>query len=256
MKKKTYKKAEDKGMGNPLALASLGLTAFSAKDQVFDFVKKYWPWLLGLAGVTVGGYYVYSYFNDSNLDLKEDTSSEPTQLEKLDAQNIAESLFKAMKDPGTDEDIIYDLLNGKTYNDFVKISEAFGKRYYSKTLGTEGGSLFGINAGLFEWLTFELSNYDMKELEKVIPSIFRIQRNMRVGGKAFAKNDFSAHKANQVNGVWLRKGIDQAYKKGDEIGTIKLIITDPIEKSKRYAIVDKPYNVLWDLFIDVENIEA
>jgi hypothetical protein len=256
MKKKSYKKPDPKGLKNPIALASLGLTAFSAKDQVLDFVRNYWPWILGLAGVTVGGYYAYSYFNDSNLVIQEDRSLEPTKLEKLDAQNIAESLFKAMSNPGTDEQIIYDLLNGLTYNDFAKISTAFGKRYYSQTLGTEGGSLFGTNAGLFEWLTFELSNDDMKQLEKIIPSVFKIERNLRVGGKAFAKNDFSAHKANQVNGVWLRKGIDQTYKKGDEIGTIKLLITDPIEPTKRYAIVDKPYNLVWDLFIDTDNLEA
>lgn len=258
MKKPTTyqnQRSEKKGLGNPIAIASFGLTALSAKDQVYSFIKNYWPWMLGLTGLSVGGYFIYKQIKDPNISLKTDTKKQPSSLSSLEAQNIAESLFKAMNSPGTDEELILDLLNGRTYNDFVKISDSFGKRYYDKILGSEGGWLLNDKFGLFEWLSFELTNKDMAKLQKVIPAIFKIEKTIRPGGKAIAKKTFTAHKAKKIEGVWHRKEIDKTYNKGEVLGSIIVIITDPWETNKKYAIIDKPWS-LDELFIDFENIEA
>lgn len=256
-KPNTYKEnPEEKGLGNPLAIAGLALSGLTAKDQIMDLLKKYWPWMLGLVAVSVGGYMFYKKIKDPNIALKQDNSQEKSKLSKLEAQNIAETLFKAMYNPGTDENTILDVLNGKTYNDFVKISEAFGKRYYDKTLGIEGGWLFNDEYGLFEWLSFELSNSDMLKLQKVIPAIFKIEKTLRVGGNAIAKKEFVANKAELIDNVWHKKGVEKPYRKNDKLGRVVLIINDPFQKNKQYAIIDKPWNPFYHIWVDVDNIEA
>lgn len=253
-KHKKQTKTKDQGLKNPLALASVGLSAFSAKDQIFDFLKKYWPYLAGGTVLAIGGYYAYKAIKDPNIDLSTDNSQEPSSLSKLDAKNIAEILYKAMSSPGTDEEAIYNALNGKTYNDFVKIAEAFGKRYYDKTLGSEGGWLFNDEYGLYEWLSFELNPSDMEKLAKIIPAVFDVEKKLRVGAKAYAKKSFRSHVAENNNGVWSKGRADDFYNKGEKVGTIKLLVENP-DNGQQMAVIDKPYNIINDLFIDAENLE-
>jgi hypothetical protein len=253
MPKKTENK--DQGMKNPLALASVGLSVFSLKGQLFDFLKKYYPYLIGAGVLSVGGYYVYKQITDPNLGINEDKSQAPSNLTKLEAQNRAEKLFKAMKDFGTYEEVILNTLNGLTFNDFVKISDAFGVRYYSKVLGAEGGWLLDDKYGLYEWLSFELTIDDMEKVSKIIPAVFKIENNLRIGNEVYAKKTFPAHEARKIDGVWTRKEVVKTYNKGESVGTVKSIIDDPKSKNKSYVIVDKPWSTT-DLFIEKENLEA
>lgn len=135
-----------------------------------DFIGDNWLKLLIASGVIVGGYAVYKqFFAGDKQDF--DKGEPPPNIDMTTARTKAEQLFNAMRSPGTDEEIIYDILNGMNFNDFVMISNEFGKRYYDKTLGTDGGWLFNDELSLHEWLLEELSNSELAELETYMPDV-------------------------------------------------------------------------------------
>jgi len=83
------------------------------------------------------------------------------------AKAIAENLYTAMYDFGTDEDSIYFNLKGLTPADFAKVFLAFGKRAY---LGVGDGWIFGEKRDLIDWFAQELDDEMRKELEDLYGS--------------------------------------------------------------------------------------
>ncbi|WP_035677916.1 hypothetical protein [Flavobacterium limnosediminis] len=79
----------------------------------------------------------------------------------FNAKNIAEKLYNAMKDSGTDEDLIFNSLQGLSLTQFAQVIQAFGKRSYNSLYGNQinWNPLFGSLPlePLQVWLKSELS---------------------------------------------------------------------------------------------------
>ncbi len=117
----------------------------------------------------VGGVF-YKFYNRGKKHLKKFSTVGSTITDE-GAQNIASSLFSAMADLGTDEDLIYSSLKGLSKADFAKVYNAFGFKPYLPHLGMED-EYFGTDYDLVSWLTFELSASELEKLKSELPFIF------------------------------------------------------------------------------------
>ena len=132
-------------------------------------------------GIVVGGVILLStiiYF--VTKDPKSDTSgtmTDPTGnndngasgggLYQFNPTNIAQGLYEAMADFGTDEEAIFNLLAPVSQAQFAQVVQKFGSRKYNSwTGGTSGGSAQPLKV----WLKEELSSSDYEILRKKFPS--------------------------------------------------------------------------------------
>lgn len=141
-------------------------------SKVKSFVSDNWLNILLGGTIIIGGYSVYKlFFANTDPDIDFDENENSPVIDMVTAKTKAEQLFNAMRHPGTDEDTIYDVLSGVNFNDFVMISNAFGKRYYDKFLGVDGGWPLNDKLSLHEWLLQELSNGELQDLESYMPNV-------------------------------------------------------------------------------------
>lgn len=56
---------------------------------------------------------------------------------QIDPEAVAEKLYNAMKESGTDEEAILFALKNVNASQFVQVMQKFGKRSYNKTLGNQ-----------------------------------------------------------------------------------------------------------------------
>lgn len=92
----------------------------------------------------------------------------------FNAKNVASSLYEAMKDSGTDEETILEVLKTVNQAQFAQVVTAFGRLSYNKTLGNQ----YNVNplealpkVDLKGWLYNELSTKDYAILRSKYPSI-------------------------------------------------------------------------------------
>lgn len=131
-----------------------------------------------LAIVAVGGvaYVGYRFLKkDEPPKLTTNPNYPSSDLSDVQATTIAERLYNAMAGVGTDEQAILSALQGLTENDFIKVYEAFGKRQYSLFWGNKGDPLTSSKHHLITWLTNELNDNEIKELQKVIPNLLSVK---------------------------------------------------------------------------------
>jgi len=135
-----------------------------------------------MAIIAVGGvaYVGYKFLKKDDIPPKIDKkNNEPaTSLSQIQAIAIADRLYNAMTNVGTggfrtDTSVIYSSLQGLTYNDFIAVYEAFGKRQYSIFWGNVGDRWTSDNHHLITWLINELNEESIKEIEKIIPNILK-----------------------------------------------------------------------------------
>ena len=156
----------------PLTIASMALTSVSlAKDK--NFILNNWKPIVGIGaalGIGFVGYKIYQKLTEDNGHLKIDERFDKPTITQAQANQIASNLLIAMDRPGTNEEAIMRALEGLTYNDFVMVSDAFGRRAY-----VFGGStplpLPGKN--LLEWFAEELNAEDFTALKQAIPQAFK-----------------------------------------------------------------------------------
>jgi hypothetical protein len=86
------------------------------------------------------------------------------------AKSIADSLYAAMSDFGTDEESIFKLLQGLSEDDYKHVYNMFGLRSYNSVIGTRSGSLLGDDVNLNIWLSSELSTSDFNKLKNLFPN--------------------------------------------------------------------------------------
>ena len=170
----------------PLHLTTMALASVSlAKEK--NFIIENWKPILGI-GTTIGvTYVVWSIYSDwkkndtenptKDLKLKQDSRFETSSLTDSEALFIANRLQEAMGTfaNASKEEVrtIMSLLEGKSYNDFVKISDFFGERGYITFSGiSKDSDLFAPKKNLSYWLSKELSPEDLDALRQVIPNTF------------------------------------------------------------------------------------
>lgn len=88
----------------------------------------------------------------------------------FNAANIADKLYNAMKSIGTDEDLIFNSLQGVSQTQFGQVIQAFGKKSYNSTYGNQiNYSPWAGNLPLEPlqvWLKSELSDQSYETLRQ------------------------------------------------------------------------------------------
>ena len=81
-----------------------------------------------------------------------------------EAQTIANRLYYAMADIGTDESLLFSSLQNLTAQQLIQVYNAYGTRPYAYT-----GSWFGIGypLDLFGWFNKELGRNDLQRMKQI-----------------------------------------------------------------------------------------
>ncbi len=131
--------------------------------------------IMAIIAVSGVAYVGYQFLKKNELPkLNTNPNLAKSTLSDVQAKAISERLYAAMKGIGTDENAIYSALSGLSENDFVRVYESFGKKQYSLTWGNVGDPLTSDNHHLVTWLTNELEDSEIKELQKVIPNLLMV----------------------------------------------------------------------------------
>lgn len=154
------------------------------KDKTVGFFEENYKTILIGAGVIVGGYLIWkavkgitdasggvfdelSFNGSSNSGQLIDGSDKKT-ITKNQAANIAAILLTAMNQMGTDEDAIFNALEGKTAGDYAMIFQEFGQVRYD---GASASHWPFPERNLTEWLASELNDSEMKQLNHLMPGV-------------------------------------------------------------------------------------
>lgn len=140
--------------------------------------KKYLNYAL-VAFVVVGGYYaLFAPASETSTGGGTDPTgnggnNNPGDLNQFNALNVATSLYNAMKDSGTDEKSIINILTYVTQNQFPAVVKAFGALPYNKTFGNQVRYIPGVDLPrltLKEWLFEELNDANYRILKLKYPN--------------------------------------------------------------------------------------
>lgn len=89
----------------------------------------------------------------------------------IDADEIAQGLYEAMRGIGTDEEAINALLAPINEAQFREVVTAFDNKKYNTTTGTDKEYFVTLDKyGLKDWLKFELSDSEYELLQKKFPN--------------------------------------------------------------------------------------
>lgn len=127
-----------------------------------------------VGGIAIGGFILFSVFGKKTESTPDPTGNGnyiPTQ-NVFSAQKVANGLWNAMKDMGTDEDAIIEILKPVTQQQFGQVVSAFGKVNYNTTTGNQ----YSFDPftplpklGLKDWLFNELSGKEYAILRYKYP---------------------------------------------------------------------------------------
>jgi len=228
------------GLGNPLAIGSLALTAASSGGKAVNFAKNNWKIILGLSTAALLGYLIYDKFfaGDDHGKIEEDPRFPPSGLTQTEAKQKAEILYTAFRHfsldswNAADEETIFNTLNGLSYNDFVKVSEAFGKRNY----------ILRGDLTLLQWLRYSLDGDDLVHLQSIMPNVITTAKTLSKGSDVYAAKDGTAvYYAEEVDGIWYKRKFYKIYNKGEKIGEI-IYFTEDAWDGKTHVYIDKPWS--------------
>jgi hypothetical protein len=133
--------------------------------------KKYLKYGVGILGVLL----IYKYFISNKIDntgvLIDPTgngnnASNGGLAPIFNPKSVADDLWIAMKDMGTDENAIFETLKYVNQAQFNQVIQAFGKRAYNKTTGNNL-TVWGFSLNKYDlksWLRFELSDQNYNTL--------------------------------------------------------------------------------------------
>ena len=126
------------------------------------------------AAVVAGGVLLYVVFSK-----KTETTPDPTgngaytPINVYNPQKVATALYETMKDMGTDEEAILEILKPINQSQFAQVIQAFGKLNYNTTTGDQRNyNPFAVlpKLGLKDWLKSELSLKEYSVLRLKYPN--------------------------------------------------------------------------------------
>ena len=222
----------------------MALSSISVLSNTKSKVAKYAIPVLGIAALGGVAYVGYQYLKkDVPPKLDQNPKFPKSDLSQAQAMAIADRLYAAMAQVGTDEAEIFDALNGLTYNDFVKVYDAFGKRQYSLTWGNVGDPLTSSKHHLITWLTNELNADEIKQLEKIIPNLLSVGLGYSATRQVKVVDEFGSplSKAHvffsENNGTATNAG-GYAFLTGDSEAIVNLSYMG--KKTKKFKFGDLP----------------
>lgn len=128
--------------------------------------NKILPIAIGFAGVGIFVLAISQSIKGKNSVMYLDDTGAQSQP-VFDSKSVAETLHEAMKNTGTDEDMVFEALTGISPVEFASVIKAFGYRLYNTYTGT---SYMAVNKyPLKTWLKEELSESDYKTLKNNFP---------------------------------------------------------------------------------------
>lgn len=145
------------------------MTPMNETDHMKAKAIRIGLWALGGLAVLWGVRKIVSRVRASNneraIDAVSDYDTNQLTFPEAQARILAEQLYNAMKDVGTDTDTIESVVAKlRTRDDWNAVVKAFGIRPY----GTFGAPLIPFNTSdlnLFEWLRRELSGSLLERIE-------------------------------------------------------------------------------------------
>ncbi|WP_130736736.1 hypothetical protein [Flavobacterium sp. J27] len=130
-----------------------------------------------IGGISLAGFLLYLFFKPKKQDtgglVTDPTNNNDTWGNNnntntyFDPQKVAENLYLAMKDLGTDEDLIFSSLKNVNQSQFSQVVEAFGVRNYNPF---SGNTLSFVKHPLSVWLKSELSDSEYNTLKLKYPN--------------------------------------------------------------------------------------
>lgn len=151
-----------------------------------NFIKNNWKPIVGI-GATMGvTYVVWNIYSDwktskenptSGLELKEDKTKPPSlisdSLALVKANMLQEAMGTLLKVNDEELQVIRNVLQDLTYNDYIKVSKFFGERGYITITGiSKDSDLLAPKKNLSYWLSKELEASDLLALGQIIPGAF------------------------------------------------------------------------------------
>lgn len=130
-----------------------------------------------MAIVAVGGaaYVGYKFLQKDELPKLHSNPNLPkSTLSEVQVMAVAERLYNGMKGVGSSNEPVFSALTGLTENDFVRVYKAFGKRQYSAFWGNVGDPLTSGDHHLITWLTNELDDNEIRQMQKIIPNLLNV----------------------------------------------------------------------------------
>lgn len=244
----------EKGMNNPLVVAS---AANKAKNSAVGFYQRNKTTVWTVGGI-ITAYTIYKiFFDHDNVNFTPRGNEALSTMTEIEAKAIADDLFGAMDRFGTSENVIYNRLNGLSYNDFAKVSRAFGTKWYDTTLGVKGTWALKWaghkKLGLFEWLNEDLTYSDKLKLQEIMPNVITFDAPVRIGATARLIEDTDLHEPIYVGNDYVTRGQKVGFgKKGDDIGKIERIIH---RSGKDFALIDRSWSFK-EYFIETNKIKS
>jgi hypothetical protein len=130
---------------------------------------------IGLGLVTIfAGFKIYRTFFPPDPEAEapdKDENYPDSTMTSAQAKIIANRLYSAMNQSGTDEAEVFDALRGLTVNYFIKVFDEFGLRRYSVQFGNSGLPFIDDHVDLNFWLTSELNTTELNELKAIVPGL-------------------------------------------------------------------------------------
>lgn len=165
-----------------LTITSMAVTTVSlAKNK--DFLKNNWKPIVGIGAalsLVLIGYGVYKRVAPADPGtpggLDSDKRFPPSDLTGAQSAILAGRLHEAMKTLGkaNEQEIkeIRSVLQDLTYNDFIKVSQAFGDQGYVPFTHIGQDTWPATHYNLVTWLNNELPSAELQSMHQALPNIF------------------------------------------------------------------------------------
>lgn len=163
------------GLSSPALVTAIASTP-QGKQAIADTLDKaqssikstytIGKYVLGIAVVSVVGYWGYTKIFDGFTKLREDSRFTPANISTGVALSKANAIYDALYGIGSNFSKVQTILTGVNHNGLIRIFNEFGKRKGFSV------SLFPKKLNLFEWFFDQLKQNELVQLKQKYPYLF------------------------------------------------------------------------------------